>query len=436
MDHSNNRPYYNPETFNIGYPAIFRPGIGILDPHNVSLTDKLSIINKNSDSLTAVRSLGNIKNGMSLEGSRGNGSSVIQSVWQRFDTKSINIYSLLLRQLALQPFQVAKLLLQLISPDQVKPSKQLSTSILLDQDDNESEEIDFFPRNTQLPSSTSNSPSHSSTPSLPVTVPSTAITTTSALKFTKLDTWTIISTIQQKLGLKSLWTSFQNVLMYDTLYPIATFTLKRLLITPLLTVVQPTRWVFSLTAQTVINCIADFITEAFILLPISLNHIKRIMFMGQSSKLLVQQNLYSFHTLPLDHILVTVQGLTLLKVAVNNLYHHLFEFVIVYGINLSHLTPQERWIIIVSLNLLIESFQLVCKLPLESLINRFKWKYILEWTPSIQEDLLLFHPINVHSQEIWHGLWRGWRLHWVSRMCGTVFKYWNRLDTDMEWEKF
>ena len=39
--------------------------------------------------------------------------------------------------------------------------------------------MDLFPRNTQLPSSTSNSPSHSSTPSLPVTVPSTAITTTS-----------------------------------------------------------------------------------------------------------------------------------------------------------------------------------------------------------------------------------------------------------------
>lgn len=428
MDHSNNRPYYSPDTFNINYPAIFRPGIGILDRYNTTLTDKLSIINRDSDKLGDVGSLGNIKSGMSMD---IRGGSFIQSLWQMFDTKSINIYSLLLRQFALQPFQVAKLLLQLISPDQVKsltgqPMTNQSYEI-----DNESEDIDFFPRNSPLP--LSNSQIHSPEPSLPVTLPPIV---SPSLKFKSLDTWTIISTIQQKLGVKSLWTSFQNLVMYDTLYSVVTFTLKRLIITPLLTVLQPTRWVFSLAAQTVTNCIADFITEGFILLPISLNHIKHVMFMGQSGKQLVQQNNYSFNSLPWDHALITVQGLTLLKVAVNNLYHHLFEFIILYGINLSHLTAQERWIIIVSLNLFTESMQLVCKLPLESLINRFKWKYILEWTPSLQEDSLLFNPVNVHSQEIWHGLWRGWRLHWVSRMCGTVFKYWNRLDTDMEWEKF
>lgn len=446
MDRANNRPYYNPDSFNIGYSAVFRPGIGIVDPHNISLTDKLAIINKDNDvlqasSLGSLGRVGELHNSSSSSGSfssNNNPVSLIQSLWVRLDT---NLYSLLLRQFCLQPFQVAKLLLQLLSPLDKLTEVTIPQQVLSDEEeDGDNEEIDFFPTR---PMSTSLSQADSSI-AISDHMPSRGSKRSMSLllKFPQLNTWSIISHLQQRLGIKSLWTSFQNVLIYDTLYPISTFILKRMVITPLLTLLQPARFVYALTTQTICNCIADFITESFILLPISLNHIKKIMFMGSSSTSTQGKDVYLFHMLPWDHTLVTVQGLTLLKVIVNNLYHHLFEFIIIYGINLSNLTPQERWIVVVVLNLAVDSMQLICKLPLESLINRFKWKYITEWTPSLQlqqeqdKDVLLFRPINVHSQEIWRGLWRGWRLHWVSRMCATVFKYLNRLDTDLEWERF
>lgn len=455
MDHSDIRPYYNPDTFNIGYSAIFRPGIGILDPYNVTLTDKLAVINKdNNGSLGMVNSggigsLGHIKDVIPLDPTERRSLRIL---WNRVDVKKYlnTLYSLLLRQVCLQPFQVAKLLLQLLSPDDSDPNvPPLNNSFpsnnnILDEFD----DMDFFPQKLKISSDIDNDHHSSFSPlSAPLeSNDSNAINNYLKLHFPKLDTWTIITTLQQKLGLRSLWTSFQNVLLYDTMYPICTYILKRGILTPIFSVVlQPIKIVYSLTMQTLLNCIVEFSTESILLLPISLNIVRDVMFMGiaKQQNIKSRKDIYLFYDLKWNQPLVSIQMFTLLKVIINNMYHHLFELIVVSycGINLSHLSSQERLLIIMTLNLIIDSIQLIFKLPLESLINRFKWKYVIETDENKLKNKLpslplVFKPVNVHSQEIWTGLWRGWRLHLVSRVCGTIFKYLNGLGTDLEWEKF
>ena len=455
MDHSDIRPYYNPDTFNIGYSAIFRPGIGILDPYNVTLTDKLAVINKdNNGSLGMVNSggigsLGHIKDVIPLDPTERRSLRIL---WNRVDVKKYlnTLYSLLLRQVCLQPFQVAKLLLQLLSPDDSDPNvPPLNNSFpsnnnILDEFD----DMDFFPQKLKISPDIDNDYHSSFSPlSAPLeSNDSNAINNYLKLHFPKLDTWTIITTLQQKLGLRSLWTSFQNVLLYDTMYPICTYILKRGILTPIFSVVlQPIKIVYSLTMQTLLNCIVEFATESILLLPVSLNIVRDVMFMGiaKQQNIKLRKDIYLFYDLEWNQALVSIQMFTLLKVIINNMYHHLFELIVVSycGINLSHLSSQERLLIIMTLNLIIDSIQLIFKLPLESLINRFKWKYVIETDENKLKNKLpslplVFKPVNVHSQEIWTGLWRGWRLHLVSRVCGTIFKYLNGLGTDLEWEKF
>lgn len=463
MDQSDSsRPYYNPDTFNIGYSAVFRPGIGILDPYNVTLTDKLAIISKdNHGTLSMVNnsigSLGNIKSIVPLDPVVEQSS--VKALWNKFDVKKYlnSLYSLLIRQICLQPFQVAKLLLQLLSPDNSRsdgPSldKLNATSNNTEQQvvAVEEEDIDFFPQKFKP------SLQHDDHQSLFVPLSSHSHSNKIdsddiqnndnklKLGFAKLDTWTIITTLQHNLGWKSLWTSFQNMLLYDTLYPLCTYILKRGLLTPVLSIfIQPIKIIYSLTTQTLLNCTVEFITESILLLPITLNSVKDVMFMGLSPNFKSRKDVYWFYDLQWNQTLITIHLFTLLKVIINNMYHHLFESIVVsyYGINLSHLSSHERLLIIITLNLVIDSIQLIVKLPLESLVNRFKWKYVIESDESgLNKDPaslpLVFRPIDVHSQEIWTGLWRGWRLHLISRICGTIFKYLNGLGTDLEWEKF
>ena len=37
------RPYYNPESFNAGYSAVFRPDQGVIDANGQSIASKLNI---------------------------------------------------------------------------------------------------------------------------------------------------------------------------------------------------------------------------------------------------------------------------------------------------------------------------------------------------------------------------------------------------------
>lgn len=470
MDQNDNRPYYNPDTFNIGYSAIFRPGIGILDPYNVTLTDKLAIISKdNHGSLgianSGIGSLGNIKNIIQLDPVE---QSSIKTLWSKFDVKKYlnSLYSMLIRQICLQPFQVAKLLLQLLSPNDIDSNVSSLNKLSATSNNNseqqqheydyddyeEREEIDFFPPKFKTPQQHDSNDDDIHKPIL-VPLPSHSQSNNmndvdnnnkSRLIFPKLDTWTIIATLQQNLGWKSLWTSFQNMLLYDTLYPICTYTLKRGLLTPLLSLfMQPIKIIYSLTTQTLLNCTVEFITESILLLPIALNSVKDVMLMGLHPEFKQRRDIYWFHDLEWNQTLISIQLFTLLKVIINNLYHHLFESIVVSycGINLSHLSSHERLLIIIILKLIIDSVQLIFKLPLESLVNRFKWKYVIKTDKNeLGNDSvslpLMFKPIDVHSQEIWTGLWRGWRLHLISRICGTIFKYLNGLGTDLEWEKF
>lgn len=450
MDH-NNRPYYNNETFNIGYSSLFRAGLGIIDPMNVAMADKLSINKDNQTGITPA----NLQNGNWWRVSMGQGGSVVtvgrygdnlldsDSIsilkWLKDKWNSVSpshLYSLLLRQFLLQPLQVSKLLLQLSKP----------SSLLLTENDQHSNddlnndeldtEIDFFPTIIGTPMSMEPS-NDNNVVDVQVTLP--------VLQFSKLDTWSIISTIQQNLGIRSLWTSFQNCLIYDTVYPFARIILKRLFFQPLSTLIQPSLKFHTLALQTVTNSVAEFFIESWLLLPLSLKHIVTVMTMGGyggadadespsiSSLKRIRSN-YSFHW---DSTLFTVQGLTLLKVLVNNFSHHWFEYIILYKLELTQLNLRERWIIIVLLEMGVDSIQLICKLPLESLINRFKWKYLIETNkvPRSNEGVII-ETIDIHSQEIWTGLWHGWKLHWTSKMCSIFFKYINKMDPDLEWEKF
>ena len=45
------RPYYNPESFNAGYSAVFRPDQGVIDANGQSIASKLNIVQTSGKNL-------------------------------------------------------------------------------------------------------------------------------------------------------------------------------------------------------------------------------------------------------------------------------------------------------------------------------------------------------------------------------------------------
>ncbi|CCH61332.1 hypothetical protein TBLA_0E02760 [Henningerozyma blattae CBS 6284] len=56
---ANVRPYYNPETFNIGYPVVFNPDKGVLDRNGNSIASNLNIVKNSAENQLLLRNFNN-----------------------------------------------------------------------------------------------------------------------------------------------------------------------------------------------------------------------------------------------------------------------------------------------------------------------------------------------------------------------------------------
>ena len=192
------RPYYDPDTFNAGYPAVFRPDKGVIDPHGFTIASKLKIVQDANSGLKNSNLMANANDGFItriLSGwtkgvSKHNRDSYISSgacngnvlsdnldnmgnksiedlEWN--DLLNINIWKKIMshllgeftrryiQHLIQQPFEVSRCLLQVgdfsdtLAMNNQKVKLKLPISLHNDDVDNDTiEDVNFFPDQSEV----------------------------------------------------------------------------------------------------------------------------------------------------------------------------------------------------------------------------------------------------------------------------------------------
>lgn len=437
------RPYYNKDTFNIGYVAKFNPDKGVIDSNGDSIASKLSIANQNRQNFIGGATGKNGSNRLgSLTGlSTGyygstNGSNILRlNISQLFNIKKwdFTMWKFLLRQyfknLLQQPFETCKIIMQITSIE--KPKKDSINS--------ETSSIDYFPvrEEEKIPKAEDSTEEEDNIDDEFVT------TNSNTLQLKKLTTWNVIHSMRSNgnFGIRSLWRS-NNITFFSNFC-------KKCLLWGVSRFISPFYYYYNFSFSTIVSLkiLMNFATD-LILLPLDLYKLKLIISNNSNksndepwsfNKLLRLHNYWDF---TLDDKTIRLFFLILLRIACHKFFNNGLEFMIYYWLNFTNLN-NNKILLILSLKLITEFCEFFIKLPIETLLRRYQVDYLLS-TKDIEsknqlcvanEDLII-KPINVNTIELWQGLWNGWKIGLMSLICGFGFKIMSNIDDDLEQERF
>ncbi|SCV02770.1 LAMI_0H02850g1_1 [Lachancea mirantina] len=469
--HQQLRPYYDADSFNAGYSSVFKPDQGVIDSHGLSIADKLKTMTQSKAALgnksTRKVALSQLTSGLRSKireaevSSEESNKALHDMEWSDFvnwkSWKNVTMQLLdqfvrkYLRHLVQQPFEAARLLMQVGDFDQ--KVDQEKRRILLEVEDNspagdegksdaeDDEDIDFFPE-TDPPQLTGED-----TTSLKHMNSSThhKFTLTKRIQPKTLHTMDVLNSVMDEEGTRGLWRANNTTFIYNFLSVTldAWFTG---LMSPLLQIPDP--YFIDILHSTdakksIILSVAASVFTGLALLPID---IIRTRLTVTSSKLgersfrnLVRKWSWKRHFLamPIDLILLST-GYS----SITTLFHKMTGVILYNQFSIDKYSQAMWYNTFEFISRIIELF---VKLPVETLLKRSQVSYLLKQGPQgpfpMSEDYMIVEPrayrgvyTSLTEKGRLHELWRGWRLGLLSVMCSYGLKL---MDQDvMEEERF
>ncbi|AMD21673.1 HFL183Cp [Eremothecium sinecaudum] len=476
INHLQPRPYYDPETFNVGYSAVFKPGSGVVDPHGFNMASKLSIVQQGNKKFGAAVSSGSVKlseltTGLKsrLAGSRGDytdGSKVVKSL-ENFELPDILNYKIwksvcqrlfqeLLKRyfqhLIQLPFDTARMLLQVGEFDDVPKIKSSrrrrnteTSNVSLEElrnEDETDEEVDYFPSvDPHSRTNRDNSPQRTS-PSAggPDNV--------SALVHpASLHTMDVLNGVMDMEGTKGVWRANNTSFIYDFLWESMNSWFTGFF-APILQVPDPhfIEIIHSPDVQkSVALTLSACIVTGLVLLPLDLIKTRlTITRVGDDQERSLRRLFRKWSWR--DYIGKLPGELLVLNVA-HSLVGKVFQELTHIGLH--HYCQIDRYSTRITFQIL-EFFsscaQLFLKLPVEALLRRCQVDFLLDKSSPFfvaPEDLIIKPRtyqnvfITLRDYSRLGELWRGWRIGLMCVVCGHGLNIIELQNTDsVEEEKF
>ncbi|QLQ78366.1 hypothetical protein HG537_0A06130 [Torulaspora globosa] len=469
------RPYYDPDTFNAGYSAVFKADEGVVDTSGHSIASKLSIVQSAGKGVRS-RLLGEGKssNGGALSSgkrllSKGLGGETSDSPNSVSDMEWIDFLNLkawkkvlaqLLdqflrrysRHLVQQPFEVARCLQQ-VGDFTVPNTPEIPVPVELrdEEDDDENAEIDFFPSTNDqqvLPHLENNEIDKSLIDEAHSGVEG-SYTSNLVLRPESKHTVDILNCLMDNEGVRGLWKANNTTFIYNFLSVTldAWFTG---LISPFLGIPDPYFMDIIHSPDVKSSILLTFAANALtkmVLLPLDIIRTRFIVTSLQrgskpvrSLRKLIRR--WSWRSdavsIPLDMwVLTTLQSLVSLT------FNKAFEVLIYHQWNVER-HSQPKWYH--SLTFASQTLELFIKLPLENLLRRSQLNYLVNnkrnpW--KIDNEDLIVTPVgfpgvwrSIRNKRYSAELWNGWRVGLMSLFCGYGFEIMNIDSVDLEQEKF
>lgn len=217
------RPYYDAETFQTGSPAVFRPGLGVVDEHGRTIASKIA--RSSSFSTRAAPSVGLHRHRPLVHYDAQRGYADLELV-EYFDVANVgelvkSLVQSLVRNyakvLVAQPFEVARLLLQVgdISTETVK--------VAVETEQEDEEEVEYFQprdevrRRTRVKRPPSATPAPHTPTQVQVPTTTTAPMPSTHLSPVSLNTVDVMSAMLSQEGARGLWRAANTTFVYKTL---------------------------------------------------------------------------------------------------------------------------------------------------------------------------------------------------------------------------
>lgn len=469
------RPYYNQDTFNIGYQAVFNPDKGVVDVNGEPIASKLAITAQNRSRLGAggMDRLASLGVGASIGAGGKYGSQLsfpgLTVSWN--DVLSVGKWETLVwhtvlrryfKNLVQQPFETCKILMQTTairegSHGSIGPDHAAAAAAEPESDDDEHQEIDFFPVQKtpeELEDDTEDVAAHWGDRNV-APVRSRDSPDSGKLDIQRLTTWSVINAMRNNdnFGITALWRSNNVSFLYTFCRRGLSLVASR--------VVSPFYYYYNLNFSTVLGLkiLTNFVTEV-VLLPLDLYKVKQIVSDdsvgqedtdasdsdsdsdddGESGLQWLRRKLllHNYWGYTLDDKTLRLFALILLKIGCKRFFDNGLEFLIYYWLNFTNV--DNKIYLIFLLKFATEFCEFFVKLPIETLFRRYQVDYLLTNTtrkhPKVQRDDLIITPVNVNTSQVWRGLWNGWKVALMSLMCGFGFKVMNNIDDDLEQERF
>ncbi|GAV52994.1 hypothetical protein ZYGR_0AI02760 [Zygosaccharomyces rouxii] len=454
------RPYYDPNNFNAGYSSVFRPDEGVVDVNGHTLASKLNI----------AQGIGRAKSGGVLsEFSKGrkllrndSDSKVIGNlewsdclnvgVWKRIIGSLLDQFvRRYFRHLIQQPFEVVRCLLQvgeftdlnIRNNNNHNDKNRLPQPLELRNEEDQEEEIDFFPKTDEQPEGRRSSKDSPEPDAQGDTIHAHH---DAEIKPESMHTMDIATAVMDNEGVRGLWKANNTTFIYNFL----SLTLDAWftgLISPFLGVPDPSFMDLihspDLKASVLLTVSANVLTKMF-LLPLDIIRTRLIVTSMQRTK--DQRSLRDLtHQWSWRRDGFKIPGdmwiLTAFQSVTGVVFNKLFDLFIYHQFNVEK-HSQIGWYH--TLKLLSQTVELFVKLPLENLLRRCQVNYLLDTSrhPVQREDMVV-RPIPYRG--IWSslndrgtngGLWNGWRIVLMSLVGGYGFNILNIDSIDREQEKF
>ncbi|QLG72852.1 hypothetical protein HG535_0D05610 [Zygotorulaspora mrakii] len=478
------RPYYNPEDFNAGYSAIFRPDKGVVDVNGQTMASKLAVVQssgsrigknafskKASGSLLSGLSFGDSKklftrdtNGTNIESHK----NISDMEWSDF--LNVRTWKKILGQLCdqflrkyfkhliQQPFEVARVLLQvgdfneIVERDNcsarlpVELKNELADDPAYPEKDDFNEEIDFFPTtndSSRWRSAVLNEEESKREHEDFVNANEIIITPESN------HTMDIMNALMDNEGIRGLWKANNTTFIYNFL----SITLDAWftgIISPFLGIPDPYFMDLihspNLKASIILTLSANILTK-IVLLPLDIIRTRFIVtsiHRGakpiRSLKKLIRNWSWSKDGVKIS---IDMWILTILQSVFNVTFNKLFDVLIYHEFNVEK-HSQIKWYS--SLKFVSQFMELFAKLPIENLLRRCQVNYLINSNQnslSIDRNDLVIKPIryegvwnSIKSKKMTMELWNGWRVSLMSLVCYYGFEMMNNDPIDLEQEKF
>lgn len=478
--HKQLRPYYDPDTFNAGYPSVFKPDQGVVDPHGFTIASKLNIV-ASSKMGKAGKKIG--ENGMLSSLTTGIKHKVLKDRsldanaaadearkslsdlefgdlinWKTWKVLVSNMLTQFVKRyfqhLVQQPFEVARLLLQVgefdlsssESTDELRRQKiELEVTDVdgfegsyYDENDNEDDEIDYFPSTNAQNRNTATTKEFSELAAV-----------THKIKPQSLHTMDIMNSVMDEEGTRGLWRANNTTFIYNFLSATLDAWFTGML-SPFLQIPDPyfIDIIHSPDPQkSIALTLAASVFTGIALLPLDLIKtrltITSVRKGERSFRKLLKRWSWRVHTkyIPLDMLLLNV-AYSLTTTA----FTRLTGVLLYRQLNIDKYT---RAVLYNTLKFASRVTELFVKLPLENLLRRSQVAYLVGETRrnpffiDETDDALIVKPKayrgfwnSLRDTDKLHELWRGWRLGLMSVVCGYGLKMMDRNSEGLEEEKF
>lgn len=470
------RPYYDPETFNVGYSAVFQNDKGVIDQNGLNIASKLTIVNQSvgsglkslNRSLSGGNTLTELTTGLKnkflhgiMNSKHGNNAKSLNDLeWNDFINVNVwrHLLERLLRQLSSkyfqhlirQPFEIAKLLLQVGDFDYLTDGNKsayyndndnVNDNHEFEDDDDDEAEPNFFVNESQA-----NLIERAAKEEQGV-----ADENGTLIKPASIHTIDILNSIMDREGIQGVWRANNTEFIYNFL-SISLDAWFTGLLSPLMQIPDP--YFIDIIHSPDVTKSASLILLAscmtrLVLLPLDLVRVRLIISSVRNDgslsdndrslrKLLRKwswrENISKLNKeLVFLNILYSLVGTGFSKLTGAILYHQFnvdkFTNVILYN----------------TLKFCSKVCELFVKLPIENLLRRSQVKFLFTENPfQVQSEMLIIKPREYQSIYLTvfkqcdriSELWRGWRLGLLSILCGYGLKILNKPSEVLEEEKF